>query len=73
MCVFDISIRRSTLYSIVQIFFLCSRWRYLLTLLLVSSAFAKPAEHEDSIPDAGVDDSDELALNEEVCHRYMLS
>ncbi|CAB3237709.1 unnamed protein product [Arctia plantaginis] len=41
------------------------RWRYLLTLLLVSIAFAKPTENEDSFPDAGVDDSDELALNEE--------
>nr|XP_021197946.1 adenylate cyclase, terminal-differentiation specific isoform X1 [Helicoverpa armigera] len=38
-------------------------WRYLLTLLLLGVAFA--AEDDDSIPDAGVDDSDELALDQE--------
>ncbi|KAJ8726667.1 hypothetical protein PYW07_001365 [Mythimna separata] len=39
------------------------RWRYLLTLLLLGVAFA--AEDDESIPDAGVDDSDELALDQE--------
>lgn len=39
------------------------RWRYLLTLLLLGVAFA--AEDDDSIPDAGVDENDELALDQE--------
>ncbi|XP_075992772.1 uncharacterized protein LOC142987707 [Anticarsia gemmatalis] len=39
------------------------RWRYLLTMLLLSVAFA--VEDEDSIPDAEVDDNDELALDRE--------
>lgn len=47
---------------------LCCRWRYLLTLFLLGVAFA--AEDEDSIPDAGVDDSDELALNQEVRFKF---
>lgn len=40
------------------------RWRYLLTLLLLSVAFASD-DAEDNIPDAGVDDNDEISLREE--------
>lgn len=36
----------------------------MLTLLLLGVAFA--AEDDDSIPDAGVDENDELALDQEV-------
>lgn len=43
----------------------CSRWSFLLALLLVGVAMA--SDEEDSIPDVGVEeDSDELALDQEV-------